>query len=174
VPASGAADPGLPSGTYDGKPVPEGSLPLGRIDVRGLTKEYAGVAVVDDVSFTVEPGRVTGFLGPNGAGKTTTLRMLLGLAEPTGGGAEIGRIRYAQMEDPVLRVGAVLEASGAHGGRTGRDHLRVLCRAAGLPMSRADEVLAAVGLAGGGCERTRWACGSGSGLRRRCWGTRRC
>jgi ABC-2 type transport system ATP-binding protein len=155
VPAGGAADPGLPSGAYDGKPVPEDQLPLGRIDVRGLTKEYAGVAVVDDVSFTAEPGRVTGFLGPNGAGKTTTLRMLLGLAEPTGGGAEIGRIRYAQMEDPILRVGAVLEASGAHEGRTGRDHLRVLCQAAGLPMSRADEVLAAVGLARAGGRRVR-------------------
>jgi ABC-2 type transport system ATP-binding protein len=155
VPASGAADPGLPSGTYDGKPVPEGDRPLGRIDARGLTKEYAGVAVVDDVSFTAEPGRVTGFLGPNGAGKTTTLRMLLGLVEPTEGGAEIGRIRYAQLEDPILRVGAVLEASGAHEGRTGRDHLRVLCRAAGLPMSRADEVLAAVGLGRAGGRRVR-------------------
>src|ERR1700722_20886451 len=109
-PATGAADPGLPSSTYDGKAVPEDDLPLGRIDVHGLTKQYAGVAVVDDVSFTAEPGRVTGFLGPNGAGKTTTPRMLLGLGEPTGGGAEIGRIRYAQMEDTVLRVGAVLEA----------------------------------------------------------------
>jgi ABC-2 type transport system ATP-binding protein len=155
VSASGAPEPGLPSGTYEGEPVPEGQLPLGRIDVRGLTKEYAGVAVVDDVSFTAEPGRITGFLGPNGAGKTTTLRMLLGLVEPSRGGAEIGGIRYAQMEDPILRVGAVLEASGAHEGRTGRDHLRVLCRAAGLPMSRADEVLAAVGLARAGGRRVR-------------------
>jgi ABC-2 type transport system ATP-binding protein len=155
VPASGVADPGLPSGVYDGKPVPEGRLRLGRIDVRGLTKEYAGVAVVDDVSFTAEPGRVTGFLGPNGAGKTTTLRMLLGLVEPSGGGAEIGGIRYVQMKDPVLRVGAVLEATGVHEGRAGRDHLRVLCRAAGLPMPRADEVLAAVGLAQVGSRRVR-------------------
>ena len=146
VAASGAADPGLPSGGYDGKPVPAGQLPLGRIEVRGLTKEYAGVVVVDDVSFTAEPGRVTGFLGPNGAGKTTTLRMLLGLVEPSSGGAEIGGIRYVQLEDPILRIGAVLEASGAHEGRTGRDHLRVLCQAAGLPRSRVDEVLAAVGL----------------------------
>jgi ABC-2 type transport system ATP-binding protein len=130
-------------------------LPLGRIDVRGLAKEYAGVAVVDDVSFTAEPGRVTGFLGPNGAGKTTTLRMLLGLAAPSRGGAEIGGVRYAQMEDPILRVGAVLEASGADEGRTGRDHLRVLCRAAGLPLSRADDVLAAVGLTQAGGRRVR-------------------
>jgi ABC-2 type transport system ATP-binding protein len=81
--------------------------------------------------------------------------MLLGLAEPSMGDAKIGGVRYAQLEDPVLRVGAVLEASGAHEGRTGRDHLRVLCRAAGLPMSRADEVLAAVGLARVGGRRVR-------------------
>jgi ABC-2 type transport system ATP-binding protein len=154
LPASGAADPGLPSGEYDGKPVPDGRLPLGRIDVRGLTKKYGGL-VVDDISFTAEPGRVTGFLGPNGAGKTTTLRMLLGLVEPSAGSAEIGGTRYADLEQPVLRVGAVLEASGAHEGRTGRDHLRVLCRAAGLPMSRADEVLATVGLARVGGRRVR-------------------
>src|SRR5580693_10073916 len=98
-PATGAADHGLPSSTYDGKAVPEDDLPLGRIDVHGLTKQYAGVAVVDDVSFTAEPGRVTGFLGPNGAGKTTTLRMLLGLVEPSRGGAEIGGTRYAQLDD---------------------------------------------------------------------------
>jgi ABC-2 type transport system ATP-binding protein len=150
VAASGAGDPGLPSGGYDGRPVPPDQLPLGRIEVRGLTKEYAGVVVVDDVSFTAEPGRVTGFLGPNGAGKTTTLRMLLGLVEPSSGEAEIGGLRYAQLTDPILRVGAVLEASGAHEGRTGRDHLRVLCRAAGLPRSRADEVLSAVGLSRAG------------------------
>jgi ABC-2 type transport system ATP-binding protein len=154
VPASGAADPGLPSGEYDGKPIPHGQLPLGRIDVRGLTKKY-GVVVVDDVSFTAEPGRVTGFLGPNGAGKTTTLRMLLGLVEPSAGSAEIGGARYIHLEQPILRVGAVLEASAAHEGRTGRDHLRVLCRAAGLPMSRADEVLATVGLARVGGRRVR-------------------
>jgi ABC-2 type transport system ATP-binding protein len=155
VPAGAGADPGLPSGVYDGKPIPEDRLPLGRIVVCGLTKEYGGAAVVDGVSFAAAPGRVTGFLGPNGAGKTTTLRMLLGLVEPTRGDASIGGVRYAQLEDPVLRVGAVLEASGAHEGRTGRDHLRVLCRAAGLPMSRADEVLGAVGLSRAGGRRVR-------------------
>jgi len=149
------ADPGLPPGAYDGAPVPGHRRPLGRIEACGLTKEYRGVAVVDDVSFTAEPGRVTGLLGPNGAGKTTTLRMILGLVEPSDGEARIGTVRYVQMQEPFLRVGAVLEASGAHEGRTGRDHLRVLCRAAGLPVSRADEVLAAVGLAQAGGRRVR-------------------
>src|SRR6516165_7146590 len=130
-----------------GAPIPEELWPLGRVEVSGLTKEYGGVTVVDDLSFTAEPGRVTGLLGPNGAGKTTTLRMLLGLVAPSGGVARIGRSRYGEIERPVLTVGALLEASGAHEGRTGRDHLRVLCRAAGLPLARADEVLGAVGLA---------------------------
>ena len=138
--------PGLPERPFGGKQVPAGKLPDGRIVVSGLTKEYRGVKAVDDLSFVVEPGRVTGFLGPNGAGKTTTLRMLLGLVEPTSGTATIGGTRYADLDQPIRRVGGVLEASAAHKGRTGRDHLRVICRSAGLPLARADEVLELVGL----------------------------
>jgi ABC-2 type transport system ATP-binding protein len=118
----------------------------GQIVVSGLTKHYAKVKAVDNLSFTVQPGRVTGFLGPNGAGKTTTLRMLLNLVTPTAGTATIGGQRYADLNDPIRYVGAVLEASSAHKGRTGRNHLRIICAAAGLPESRADEVLALVGL----------------------------
>ncbi len=118
----------------------------GQIVVSGLTKVYRNVRAVDDLSFTVEPGRVTGFLGPNGAGKTTTLRMLLNLVTPTGGQATIGGRRYADLTDPLRHVGAVLEASSAHKGRTGVNHLRVICAAAGLPRARADEALALVGL----------------------------
>ncbi|MEH0935545.1 ABC transporter ATP-binding protein [Micromonospora psammae] len=118
----------------------------GQIVVSGLTKQYKNVRAVDNLSFTVEPGRVTGFLGPNGAGKTTTLRMLLNLVTPTSGAATIGGHRYADLTDPLRHVGAVLEASSAHKGRTGRNHLRVICAAAGLPKGRADEALALVGL----------------------------
>jgi ABC-2 type transport system ATP-binding protein len=116
------------------------------IRVNGLTKVYKTLRAVDNLSFEARPGRVTGFLGPNGAGKTTTLRMLLNLVRPTGGTATIGGQRYADLSDPIRRVGAILEASGAHRGRTGRNHLRMLCDAAGLPTSRADEVLELVGL----------------------------
>ncbi|TDC36049.1 ATP-binding cassette domain-containing protein [Micromonospora sp. 15K316] len=118
----------------------------GQIVVSGLTKQYRNVRAVNNLSFTVEPGRVTGFLGPNGAGKTTTLRMLLNLVTPTGGTATIGGQRYADLTEPLRHVGAVLEASSAHKGRTGLNHLRVLCAAAGLPRQRADEALALVGL----------------------------
>jgi ABC-2 type transport system ATP-binding protein len=118
----------------------------GQIVVSGLTKQYKTVRAVDDLSFAVEPGRVTGFLGPNGAGKTTTLRMLLNLVTPTAGTATIGGQRYADLADPLRTVGAVLEASSAHKGRTGINHLRIICSAAGLPKQRADEVLAMVGL----------------------------
>jgi ABC-2 type transport system ATP-binding protein len=118
----------------------------GQIVVSGLTKQYKAVRAVDNLSFSVEPGRVTGFLGPNGAGKTTTLRMLLNLVTPTAGTATIGGQRYADIHDPIRMVGAVLEASSAHKGRTGINHLRVICAAAGLPKQRADEVLALVGL----------------------------
>ncbi|WP_045745799.1 ABC transporter ATP-binding protein [Actinoplanes rectilineatus] len=116
------------------------------IVVERLTKQYRQLKAVDDLSFSVRSGRVTGFLGPNGAGKTTTLRMLLGLVAPTAGTATFGGRRYVDLTDPVRQVGAVLEASSAHRGRTGRNHLRVVCAAAGLPQSRVDEVLKLVGL----------------------------
>src|SRR6201996_3767930 len=118
----------------------------GRIVVQNLTKQFGPVAAVQNLSFTVEPGSVTGFLGPNGAGKTTTLRMVLGLVTPTGGQATIGGRRYADIPNPLTVVGAALEASSFHPARTARNHLRVLCAAAKLPDRRADEVLDQVGL----------------------------
>lgn len=111
-----------------------------------LSKRYGSVLAVDDLSFNIEAGTITGFLGPNGAGKSTTLRMLLGLAEPTSGHATIFGQPYDQLATPALRVGAVLEATDFHPGRSGRDHLRMLSRAVGLPDSRVDEVLSLVEL----------------------------
>jgi ABC-2 type transport system ATP-binding protein len=142
--------PGVPSQPFEGRAIPEGETGWGRIVVSGLTKQYPGVTAVDSLSFAVEPGRVTGFLGPNGAGKTTTLRMLLGLVTPTAGTATIGGSRYTDLDQPARRAGAVLEASAAHKNRTGRDHLRILCRATGVPLARADEVLGIVGLTAAG------------------------
>ena len=113
-----------------------------------LTKRFGDVTAVDELSFDVEAGSVTGFLGPNGAGKTTTLRMLLGLAEPTHGRALVFGRRFADLERPATRVGAVLEASDLHPGRTGRDHLRVLAHAARVPHGRVEDVLALVELSG--------------------------
>jgi ABC-2 type transport system ATP-binding protein len=118
----------------------------GQIVVSNLAKRYKQVRAVDDLSFTVEPGRVTGFLGPNGAGKTTTLRMVLNLVKPDAGTATIGGKRYADLPDPLRTVGAILEASSAHRGRTGRNHLRIICAAGGFPLKRADEALELVGL----------------------------
>jgi ABC-2 type transport system ATP-binding protein len=112
----------------------------------GLTKRFGDLTAVSDLSFELDAGTVTGFLGPNGAGKTTTLRMLLGLARPTRGQALVFGRPFAELERPATRVGAVLEASDLHPGRTGRDHLRVLARAAGVPESHVDEVLALVDL----------------------------
>ncbi len=111
-----------------------------------LTKRFGEVLAVDDLSFALESGTITGFLGPNGAGKTTTLRMLLGLAAPTKGRALVFERAYAELEHPALRIGAVLEATDFHPGRSGRDHLRMLGQAVGVPDSRADEVLALVEL----------------------------
>jgi ABC-2 type transport system ATP-binding protein len=117
------------------------------ITIEGLTKRFGQVVAVDDLSFEVDQGTVVGFLGPNGAGKTTTLRMLLGLVSPTAGSARIDGKPYRELADPVHHVGAVLEASSFHPGRSARNHQRVVATAAGLPRNRADAVLEQVGLA---------------------------
>lgn len=129
-----------------------------------LTKRFGTVLAVDDLSFALEPGTITGFLGPNGAGKTTTLRMLLGLAQPTTGRALVFDKPYAQLERPALRVGAVLEATDFHPGRSGRDHLRTLSRAVDLADSRVDEVLRLVELEGAARRRVK---GYSLGMRQR-------
>jgi ABC-2 type transport system ATP-binding protein len=116
------------------------------IEVLDLTKRYRNATAVNGLSFRVADGRVTAFLGPNGAGKTTTLRVLLGLVRPTSGRATIDAKQYRDLDDPARHVGAVLEASNYHPKRSGRSHLRVLCTAAGLPWSRADELLEFVGI----------------------------
>jgi ABC-2 type transport system ATP-binding protein len=157
---SAGGDPPTPAGAMPQAPTGDPTP----IVLSGLTKRYAALAAVDDLSFTVEPGRVTAFLGPNGAGKTTTLRVLLGLAEATAGTATIGGRRYDQLPRPIRQVGAVLEGSAAHRGRTGRDHLRILCRAGGVPLDRADEVLQLVGLGAAGARSYK---GYSLGMRQR-------
>jgi len=116
------------------------------ITVRGLTRRFGQVLAVDDLSFDVAPGRVTGFLGPNGAGKTTTLRMILGLARPDAGTATIGGRAYTDIPQPAREVGAVLEASSFHPGRTAIQHLLLFAPAAGATRARCDELLSLVGL----------------------------
>jgi ABC-2 type transport system ATP-binding protein len=116
------------------------------IEVRGLSRRYGTVLAVDDLTFTVEPGKVTGFLGPNGAGKSTTMRMVLGLDRPTAGEALVGGKRYAELHEPLRTVGALLDAKWVHPNRSARSHLRWLASATGLPVRRVDEVLETVGL----------------------------
>jgi ABC-2 type transport system ATP-binding protein len=125
------------------------------LSCRGLTKRYGELAAVDGITFSLEPGTITGYLGPNGAGKTTTLRLLLGLAEPTAGEALVFGRRYRELEQPVRRVGAVLESGDFHPARSGRDHLCALALAAGLPLGRVEEVLALVELSGAARRRVR-------------------
>ncbi|WP_432933721.1 ABC transporter ATP-binding protein [Microbispora sp. CA-135349] len=120
---------------------------MAAIEIRNLMKSFGPVKAVDGVSFSVEAGSVTGYLGPNGAGKTTTLRCLLGLVTPDSGEALVNGERYVTLSRPTSEVGAVLEATSFHPGRTARNHLRILCTAAGLPDARADEALEQVGLA---------------------------
>ena len=129
-----------------------------------LTKRFGSVLAVESLSFALTTGTITGFLGPNGAGKTTTLRMLLGLAKPSGGSAQIFGQLYADLEKPALRVGAVLEATDFHPGRSGRDHLRTLGRAVSLPDSRVDEVLRLVELESAADRRVK---GYSLGMRQR-------
>ena len=129
-------------------------MPVGAvIEFNNITKRFGDVTAVDDLSFTVEPGRVTGFLGPNGAGKTTTLRMLLGLVSPGSGTATFGGLRYHDLPNPSATVGAALEAASFHPGRTARNHLAIYATAAGLPQARVAEVLHLVGLAEHGGQR---------------------
>jgi ABC-2 type transport system ATP-binding protein len=116
------------------------------LSVHGLTKRYGDLVAVDDLTFSIQVGTVTGFLGPNGAGKTTTLRLLLGLAAPTGGKALVFGRRYRDLERPLRRIGAVLESNDFDPGRSGRDHLRALAIAAEIAQSRVDEVLEQVQL----------------------------
>jgi ABC-2 type transport system ATP-binding protein len=117
------------------------------IEASGLTKRYGDKLVVDRLSFQVLPGRVTGFLGPNGAGKSTTMRMILGLAAPTGGSATVNGQAYRRLPAPLWEVGALLDATAVHGGRTAHDHLLWLAQSNRIPKRRVDEVLELVGLA---------------------------
>ncbi|MFF9512345.1 ABC transporter ATP-binding protein [Streptomyces sp. NPDC014724] len=116
------------------------------IDVHELTKEYGTTRAVDSLTFSVRPGRVTGFLGPNGAGKSTTMRLVLGLDRPTGGTATIGGKPYATLDEPLRRVGALLDAQAAHGSRTARNHLLALAVSNGMGVRRVEEVLEEAGL----------------------------
>ena len=125
------------------------------IEVSGLSKRYGKTLAVDGLDFRVAPGTITGFLGPNGAGKTTTLRVLLGLVRPTAGSATVMGKPYRELEAAATRVGAVLETTNVHPGRSGRNHLRVLAAAASLPTSRVDEVLALVELTAVGRKRVK-------------------
>jgi ABC-2 type transport system ATP-binding protein len=125
------------------------------VAVRSLTKRFGDLLAVDDLTFALEPGTITGFLGPNGAGKTTTLRLLLGLAEPTAGEALVFGRRYRDLDDPARQVGAVLESNDFHPGRSGRDHLRALAAAAEVPSTRIEEILALVELEGAADRRVR-------------------
>jgi ABC-2 type transport system ATP-binding protein len=117
------------------------------IEIDRVTKRYGKHTVVDDLSFTARTGRVTGFLGPNGAGKSTTMKILLGLAAPTSGQATFGGQRYRDLQDPLRTVGALVESDAFHPGRSGRNHLRILADASGIPVTRVDELLEEVGLA---------------------------
>ncbi|WP_433275624.1 ABC transporter ATP-binding protein [Pseudonocardia xinjiangensis] len=118
----------------------------GRVTVQGLSKRFGSVVAVDGVTFSVEPGVVTGFLGPNGSGKTTTLRMIVGLITPTTGDARVNGVPFAELSDPARVVGAVLEAQGFHPARTARRHLLACAAAIGVPDAAVDHVLGTVGL----------------------------
>ena len=134
------------------------------IEVAGLTKRFGKTVAVDDLTFSVQPGTITGFLGPNGAGKSTTMRAILGLVRPTDGRTSVLGMQYRDLDEPVRRVGALLETFDAHPGRSGRNHLRVLAMAGGISRSRVDEVLSLVDLREAGRRRVK---GYSLGMRQR-------
>ncbi len=134
------------------------------IDVEGLSKRFGKTQAVLGLSFRVEPGTITGFLGPNGAGKSTTLRSVLGLVHPDAGRATVLGVPYSRLDRPLHQVGAVLEASEVHPGRSGRNHLRVLAASADVPRSRVEEVLALVELSAAATKRVK---GYSLGMRQR-------
>jgi ABC-2 type transport system ATP-binding protein len=134
------------------------------VEAESLTKRFGEVSAVTDLSFALEAGTITGFLGPNGAGKTTTLRMILGLVAPSSGRTRVFDHPYAELPRAALRIGAVLEATDFHPGRSGRDHLRMLGQAADIPDSRADEVLRLVDLGDAAHRRVK---GYSLGMRQR-------
>ena len=134
------------------------------IEVDSLTKRFGSTVAVQDLSFAASAGRITGFLGPNGAGKSTTMRVILGLVRPTSGSTTVLGSPYRELSQPEKRVGALLETFDAHPGRSGRNHLRVLALAGGIPRSRVDEVLALVELTGAGRRRVK---GYSLGMRQR-------
>src|SRR5829696_1681346 len=143
---------------------------MAAISVRGLTKRFGNVTAVNDLSFDVEHGTITGFLGPNGSGKTTTLRMVLGLVHPTAGTALVDGSGYTDLDRPAFTVGAALEATGFHPGRTARNHLRILAQPNRISSRRVDEVLEEVDLTDAARRRVGGfpsGCGSGS-----CWPAR--
>lgn len=147
-PARGADPTDTPSSrATNGRQVE--ALPPGEtftVNVEHLTKRYDGQTVVDDLSFSVPPGRVTGFLGPNGSGKSTTMKIMLDLAAADHGTATIGGHRYRELPDPARTVGAMIESDAFHPGRSGRNHLRILADATGIAHARVDEMLEQVGL----------------------------
>ena len=132
--------------------------------VDGVSKSFGDVTAVDDLTFHADPGSVTGFLGPNGAGKTTTLRMLAGLVRPNAGRATVGGVTYDGLTDPMRAVGCVLDDTGFVGGRTARNHLRVVATAAGIGRARVDEVIDLVGLSDAADRKAR---GFSLGMRQR-------
>jgi ABC-2 type transport system ATP-binding protein len=125
------------------------------IEAEGLSKRYGDTLAVDNLSFSVAPGKITGFLGPNGAGKTTTMRLILGLDRPTAGRVTIDGKPFDQADQPMRRVGALLDAKAVHGGRSAYDHLLCLAQSNNLPRRRVDEVLGLVGLAGVAGKRSK-------------------
>ena len=147
------------------------------IEAHGLVKRYGSTMAVNDLSFSIRPGMVTGFLGPNGAGKTTTMRMILGLDAPTQGSVTVGGRSYRDLPAPMREVGALLDAKALHGGRRARDHLLCLARATASPAAgwtRCSAPSVWRAWPGAGRRASRWAWASGSASPRRCSGTRPC